>query len=374
MGQIGNPKMLSPLGLYSAPAGKDLDLGRAYVLSTSWNYNFKMGFEMNYPFISIVIPVKNGGSLLVNCLESLSRLDYPRDKYEVIIVDGGSTDGSREVAKKFGSIVVDNKKGTVSPGRNRGFEASRGDFIAFSDADCVMEQDWLKNALKYFEDSKIGGVGGVEFNPPDGKEFSRAVEYIFRSTASFTKTMHTDNFHGCRETKHIPGCNAFYRRKVLEKIMPSNETLLTADDVELNRQVRRAGYKLLQVSDVRLWHYRRHTMKNLWRQMYRYAVGRLQVGKFDFHLLNFAHIFTGLFIPIILAVLAIGFILSKTFFWAVIAIFIAGLIAAGIMGMLKTKLASAGFYVPLVLVISCFAWSLGFLRELFFPMRKLEGK
>jgi len=329
---------------------------------------------MNYPFTSIVIPVKNGGSLLVNCLESLSQLDYPRDKYEVIIVDGGSTDDSRAIAKKFGAMVVDNKKGTVAPARNRGFEASRGDFVVFSDADCVMEQDWLKNALKYFKDSNVGGVGGVEFNPPDGKEFSRAVEYIFRSTASFTKTSHTDNFHGCRETKHIPGCNAFFRREVLERIMPLNENLLTADDVELSRQVRRAGYKLIQVSDVRLWHHRRHTTRNLWRQMYRYAIGRLQIGKFDFQMLNFAHIFIGLFIPIILAVLAIGFILSKIFFFTVIAIIIAGLIAAGIMGMLKTKLASAGFYVPLVVVISCFAWSLGFLRELFFPMRKLEGK
>lgn len=329
---------------------------------------------MNYPFTSIVIPVKNGGSLLVNCLESLSRLDYPRDKYEVIIVDGGSTDGSRELAKKLGALVVDNKKGTVSPGRNRGFAAARGDFIVFSDADCVMDQDWLKNALKYFKDSKVGGVGGVEFNPPNGKEFSRAVEYVFRSTTSFTKTIHTDNFQGCQEVKHIPGCNAFYRREVLERIMPLNETLLTAEDVELSRQVRIAGYKLLRVSDVRLCHHRRNTMRNLWRQMYRYAIGRLQVGKFDFHLLNFAHICIGLFIPIMLVVLAIGFIFSKTFFWTSIAIFLAGLIASGIIGMLKTKLASAGFYVPLVVVISCFAWSLGFLRELFFPMRKVEGK
>ena len=79
------------------------------------------------PFVSIIIPVKNEELLIENCLRSLDELNYPKDKYEVIISDGLSTDNTVKIAKNYGAIIVINEKQTVAPARNIGFRYARGE-------------------------------------------------------------------------------------------------------------------------------------------------------------------------------------------------------------------------------------------------------
>ena len=78
----------------------------------------------SWPLISVCIPVKNGGSRLGRCLQSLRDLDYPQDRLEIIIADGRSTDDTVEVAKAFGSRVLDNPGQIVASGRNVAFSAA----------------------------------------------------------------------------------------------------------------------------------------------------------------------------------------------------------------------------------------------------------
>ena len=100
------------------------------------------------PFISVVIPVKNAGRFIPQCLNSLNNLNYPKDRYEVIIADSSSTDNTRELSASLGAKVAAVDGESVCSGRNSGFKAARGEIIAFSDADCVMDRDWLFNAVK----------------------------------------------------------------------------------------------------------------------------------------------------------------------------------------------------------------------------------
>src|SRR6187549_1214219 len=104
-----------------------------------------------HPFVSIIIPAKNEERLLRGCIRSLHQLDYPKDKIEIIIVDGLSTDNTARVAIEMGAKVISNVKQTVSPGRNIGFENAKGDLIAFTDADCIVDKNWLASSVKYFE-------------------------------------------------------------------------------------------------------------------------------------------------------------------------------------------------------------------------------
>ena len=75
-----------------------------------------------------------------------------------------STDNTRAIAESYGAKIVVNEKQTVAPGRNVGFIEARGDLIAFSDADCVMDINWLKNSVKYFENNgKLYGYTAYTF-------------------------------------------------------------------------------------------------------------------------------------------------------------------------------------------------------------------
>lgn len=321
---------------------------------------------MPLPFISIIIPAKNEEKLIHKCITSLHQLDYPKDKMEIIIVDGLSTDNTRGVASEMGATVINNPKQTVSPGRNIGFIHAKGDLIAFTDADCIVNPNWLSNCIKYFEnDSSVACAGGPNLTPSDESDFGKAVGFVFDQPVFAAGSIHARELDEVKEVTSIPGCNAIYRQDVLAKVMPLDETMLTGDDTLLNRKILDLGCKLLYTPDVIVYHYRRPTPGKLWRQFYRYSIGRLQIGKKDIRLLNKAHVLIGLSIPIgLITVLLL--ILTKNFLSlsCVIVLVFLFLLYFSIKGMIKWKSVSVGLKVPLVIMIIMGAWSVGFLKEL----------
>ncbi len=326
------------------------------------------------PFISIIIPAKNEEKLIQKCISSLHQLNYPKEKIEIIIVDGLSSDNTASVASEMGAIVISNPKQTVSPGRNIGFEHAKGDLIAFTDADCIVDPAWLSNSIKYFErDSSVACAGGPNLTPSDESDFGKAVGFVFDQPIFAAGSIHARELDEVKEVTSIPGCNAIYRQSVLAKVMPLDETMLTGDDTLLNRKILDLGGKLLYTPDVIVFHYRRPTPRKLWRQFYRYSIGRLQIGKKDKRLLNIAHVLIGLSLPLgFLAVLFL--ILSKSFLVLTYLIMIAVLFLLyfSIKGMMKWKSIGVGLQVPLVILLIMTAWSYGFLHELISPVNPLN--
>ena len=330
--------------------------------------------QKNCPFISIVIPVKNEELLIGQCLESLKKLNYPRDKMEIIISDGLSNDNTVKIAQNYGAKVVENKIQTVAPGRNIGFAISKGDLVAFSDADCVMDKNWLNNSLKYFKDEKVGGVGGPNLPPPNESYFEKAVRILFSLGSLISGSAHAIELKKIKSVEGIPGCNAVYKREVLKKAMPVDESLLTCDDVEMNYKIIREGYKLLYAPDVVVWHYRRDNPRKFWKQIYRYAVGRLQLGKKRKETLGFFHVLFGFFIPIFCFSFFFLYIFNfdyLLFFIKIISVFILIYFLSFLIQRKPFKLA---FNVFLAFLIFIFAWSAGFLKELIFPVKNAKGK
>ncbi|MBP7239493.1 MAG: glycosyltransferase [Saprospiraceae bacterium] len=327
------------------------------------------------PFVSIIIPAKNEEKLLRGCISSLHQLDYPKEKIEIIIVDGLSSDNTAGVALEMGAKVIRNVKQTVSPGRNVGFENAKGDLIAFTDADCIVDPRWLSNCIKYFEnDPAVACAGGPNLTPSDESNFGKAVGFVFDQPVFAAGSIHARVLDEVKEVSSIPGCNAIYRQSVLAQVMPLDESMLTGDDTLLNRKILDLGCRLLYTPDVIVFHYRRPTPRTLWRQFYRYAIGRLQVGKKDKRLLNIAHVFIGLSLPVgLLAVLLL--VWSKSFFVLACIMMLAFLFLFyySIKGMIKWKSPGVGLQIPLVIMIIMIAWSFGFMRELIFPIRRLGG-
>lgn len=325
--------------------------------------------QKELPFVSIVIPARNAEKIIIKCLESLKNLDYPKDKYEIIISDSNSTDRTAQVAKGLGAKVILNSGGLVVTGRNIGFEHSMGEIVAFSDSDCVMDKDWIKNSIKYFEDPKIGGVGGPNLTPSDETPFGRAVGFVFNQAIFAAGSIHARYLTEPKEVASIPGCNIIFRRQALTNVLPLDAKIVEAEDYVMNQKIRDNGWKLLYTPDTIVWHYRRPSPKRFFYQMYRYAIGRLLIGKRNKKNINLTHIAAGLSLPLFL-LLSASLIFIKPL-WFSYLIFTIVLFEAVFFfaALIKLRSLKSATYVPVVIILLTAGWSLGFLRELVYPVK-----
>jgi cellulose synthase/poly-beta-1,6-N-acetylglucosamine synthase-like glycosyltransferase len=325
---------------------------------------------MKLPFISVIIPARNAEDTIENCIRSLTELDYPKDRMEVIIADGLSSDRTREIAEAYGAKVIVNPGKRVVSGRNVGFEAAQGQLIAFSDADCIMDPDWLRNCVKYFNDEKVAGVGGPNLVPDDESNFAKTTGLIFDCAFSVKGGAPTRVFNKVIESR-THGSNAIYRADVLRRVMPVDEDLIGGEDVVRDAKIKRLGYKLLYVPDVLVFHYRRATAKKWWDQMYLYGSGKARLGRKMRETVPLTQVGLGLAIPILVAFIALSAIFKPLALLAGIAAGIVVALLFAVMALVKTKSLPVALNMPLALLILAIAWSCGFLRELLFPTKSL---
>ncbi|MCS7138835.1 MAG: glycosyltransferase [Crenarchaeota archaeon] len=228
--------------------------------------------------VSIVIPVKNNAKLLERCLASIRDLDFPKDVLEVVIVDGGSTDGSVEVARRFGCKVVVEDKGLIGYARDIGVKHSSGDFIAFTDSDCVVDKGWIRELLSCFVDEKVAAVGGPNITPEDECDFGKSVGEVL-ALLSKVGPRYGLRAEEVMEVYHNPTCNSMYRRRVLEEVGGFNHKLVTVDDEELDYRIRQRGYKILYTPKAIVYHCRRRSWRSFAKMAYNYGLGRMQAIK-----------------------------------------------------------------------------------------------
>ncbi|MEM0203265.1 MAG: glycosyltransferase [Archaeoglobaceae archaeon] len=251
--------------------------------------------------VSIVIPVKNDAETLEKCLRSIRDLDFPMEDLEVIVVDGHSTDGSVEIAKRYGCKVFFEDMGRISYARDLGAKKASGEFIAFTDADCVVEKNWIKELLKQF-DENVAAVGGPNLTPEDESEFGKAVGDVFEFLSK-AGARYGFNANEVVEIYHNPTCNVMYRKKVLEEVGGFNHRLITVDDEELDYRIRKRGYKILFTPKAVVYHYRRRSWKSFAKMAYTYGIGRMQAIKLHREMgrwFHFVPMLTLFFVPSIL--------------------------------------------------------------------------
>src|SRR5271157_2760453 len=131
------------------------------------------------PKISVVIPVFNCRDTIAKCLNSLTVLEHP--SFEVIVVDDGSTDGTAEICEAFpGMKVVRLDRGGPSRARNAGVTHAQGEFIAFTDGDCIVDRRWLTELEKGLGRPEIAGVGGDQRSPEDETKTGRRIHEFLK--------------------------------------------------------------------------------------------------------------------------------------------------------------------------------------------------
>jgi glycosyltransferase involved in cell wall biosynthesis len=156
------------------------------------------------PFISVIISTRNMRDLLRAAVESLFRQDYPVVRFEIIVIDNSSTDGTEEVIRsietKTSGMLRYYRKENEGPGasRNFGIRQARGDIVAFTDSDCIAHPRWLKNGVAKMTNG-IGIVQGKTLPNPD------------QTLTALSRTQSITNENGMYQT-----CNIFYRKDALD--------------------------------------------------------------------------------------------------------------------------------------------------------------
>jgi glycosyltransferase involved in cell wall biosynthesis len=218
--------------------------------------------DVEWPRVSVVVCAYNAGSTIRECLEGLTRVDYPN--FEAIVVNDGSTDATGSIAADFPVTLITTENRGLSNARNTGLEAATGEIVAYLDSDAFPDPQWLKYLAWAFIDSDYAGIGGPNLAPPGlGLDAD-----CFDNAPGGPAHVLVDD----REAEHIPGCNMAFRRKKLLAIRGFDPALrIAGDDVDICWRLQERGWKLGFSPAAVVWHHRRTTLRSYWKQQRGYG-------------------------------------------------------------------------------------------------------
>jgi O-antigen biosynthesis protein len=215
------------------------------------------------PKVSVVVCAYNAARTLPECLESLRHIDYPN--YEVVLVDDGSKDDTPSIASRFPEVkYVRQSNHGLSVARNVGAAQSSGDIVAYTDADCVVDGDWLRCLVQAMQIQEAEAIGGPNITPhTDGW----GAQCVAASPGNPSHVMLDD----CR-AEHIPGCNMAFRRETLQRLGGFDPQYRQAgDDVDLCWRLLDEGGAIGYAPGGFVWHHRRETVSAFLKQQIGYG-------------------------------------------------------------------------------------------------------
>ena len=215
--------------------------------------------------VSVVVCTYNRRKMFEECLESLLNQSYPKDKYEIIVVDSSDdyseslAENYKEKARKRGIELkyIYQKPSGFSAARNLGIKNAESEIICYTDDDCIADEKWIENLVKGFTDGRVGGVGGRidAYNPYNPKTL------VEKYGVSFDQK-------GISKISLITG-NAAYRKEILEEVGMFDTKLKGFEDIDLGIRVKLKGYALKFAPNAIIFHRNYKTVKQLIKRNYR---------------------------------------------------------------------------------------------------------
>jgi len=328
---VGYPLLMAIIALRLKPKNKD--------------YSFQ-------PFVSIIVPAYNEETVIKKRIENLLDLKYPRDKYEIIVVDDGSTDKTAEIVKtiikKHGEnkskieLIKEKERRGKASAINLGKKYAKGEIVLIADANSIFDENVLKEMMPHFKNSKVGAVSGRYFisNPDKTLTSSEAfyweIEHITFLGESFLDSIST-----------VIGTISAWRKDLM-----NFRTTTITEDLDMTIQVRRNGYKIRYEPEAIVYEPSATTIEDQIKQRKRTSLGTIQnmfkhLGYFILprNLYSFflfpSHKALAMFSPFILSAIPILYILTWNITVMITHLVLTLLIFAGIFSLLmslKSKL------------------------------------
>ena len=234
---------------------------------------------MERPFFSIIIPTYNRPERLANCLKAIATLDYPCDRFEVVVVDDGSKTPLDSVVEPFNNQInlklLRQENAGPAAARNAGAQVAQGEYLAFTDDDCQPTADWLDRLANGFAAAPEAMIGGKTINTLANNIFSVAsqklIDYLYEY---YNPARGKDAFFASNNIA-MPRAN-FNTLNGFDVSFP----LAAAEDRDFCDRWNQA-YPMLYIPEARINHYHKLSLVSFWKQHFGY--GR---GAFCFHQLR----------------------------------------------------------------------------------------
>ncbi len=270
------PRVSFPL---STPAGRPSTLcyNPVYPGELSMENEYSPQTVEMTAFVSVIIPTYNEEPYIGQVINSILANDYPKERLEILIVDGGSTDRTREIVqeytKRFPQIrLLDNPKRYQAAALNIGLKEAKGEFIIRMDAHTLYAPDYISQCVSLLQKSGAASVGGVQ----------RAIGTSYLSSiiaTALTSPFGIGDAYYRYAEKEMWVDTVYlgaWHRSTLEAIGGFNEEWIVNEDYELNFRLRRAGGRILLSPRIRCWYYVRPSLRHLARQYFRYGFWKVK--------------------------------------------------------------------------------------------------
>lgn len=223
----------------------------------------------NLPFVSVIIPCRNEEKFIAKCLDSVIANDYPKNRLEILVVDGISEDGTRKIIQEYMQQhsfirLMDNPRKITPVAFNIGIKNSEGAIISIHSAHAIYNEDYISKCIQYMNEYDADAVGGTMITiPREDTVVGRAIVHVLSCRFGTGNSVFRI---GSTEPKWVDtvfgGC---YKKEILEKIGLFNENLARSQDMDLNSRLKKSASRILFVPEIVSYYYARSDLRSFWK-------------------------------------------------------------------------------------------------------------
>ena len=357
-----------------SPASADTSLG---VVRNVLTHNLKDqrdleseqgGARKSYPFVSVLMPIRNEAEFIEGSLGAVMAQDYPHDRMEILISDGMSTDTTREIIERIKRnnpnitlSLIENAAHAVSPAMNVALERAKGEVIIRVDGHTLIARDYIRECVAALERSGARNVGGLMSAVGFGL-FGQAVSVA--TSAPFGvggARFHYSNREEWVDTVYMGA----WPRDVFRDIGTFDEEMVRNQDDEFNYRLRAKGGKIFLTPRIKSQYYNRTTVGSLWRQYFQYGFWKVRVMQKHSGQMQLRHFVPPLFVMLLIVSLLMMPLhsVSGFMFGLLLASYLVGNIGASFLEARRTNWQSLPL-LPVTFAILHLSYGLGFLLGL----------
>lgn len=317
------------------------------------------------PFISIIIPCRNEELLIGKCLDSILTNTFPKQRMEILVVDGMSNDATMSILKSYKKHhplihILENKKKIIPAAMNIGIRHGKGDIIIKMDAHTIYNKDYIAKCIEYLQKYHADNVGGILINRPRNNSLTSSsiafcLSHVFGSGNSYFKT-------GSDRVRFVDtvafGC---YPKDTFKRIGLYNEHFVRSSDMELNIRLKNAGGKILLVPDIVGYYYADISFYEFWKHNFKDGVWTTYPLKFTRSIFSFRHFIPFIFIGALAGSLMLSLIFSMflLIFFSIVFLYILAALIIALDIAFKEKDIRYLLFIPAVFIIRHVGYGIG---------------
>ena len=323
-----------------------------------------MRYDSETPSVSVVVPCRNEGDHIEDCLRSILAQEDVPGGFEVIVADGLSEDETLELVKKISQAdkrlrIIQNPARLTACGLNEGIRKARGRFIAVMGAHNLYAPDYLRSSLEVLRATGADNVGGSMLSRGESR-MQKAIAIAHHSRFSVGGARwHDISYEGPADTVF----GGFYRREVFERLGLFDETLVRNQDDEFNLRLSRAAGKIWQSPRIKSWYRPRAHLSTLSWQYLQYGYWKVRVIQKHRIPASWRHLAPGSFV-FFLTVLPFltPFFLSALWIWlGLVGLYVVANLVASITAAVQHGPLYLLYFLPPVFACYHFGYGIGFL-------------